>query len=372
MATEPRGADLLTVVGALLGAQAGREPAADRPVDLASAVRPAVRGVVLHHRAAGHDPGHPALPRLRADQGHRAGDGRADRRPLRRRHPARSSRRSRERLVEVPGLGPKRTTMIAAAWEEQKAIKEVMVFLQGVGVSTSLAVRIYKQYGDASIAVVRERAVPAGRRRVGHRVQDRRHHRPGRRHPARQPGAGQGRAAATPCREAADDGHCYLPAPNLVADAVEDPRRARRPGRRAAWTSWSPRRAWSARTCPAGGRHACPRSTWCRSTAPSSPWPAALLTPAAHRRATGWPHFAGVDWDKALAWLTARTGADLAPEQEQAVRLALTEKVAVLTGGPGCGKSFTVRSIVELAARQEGQDRCWPRRPAGPPSASPS
>ena len=42
--------------------------------------------------------------------------------------------------------------MIGRAWEEQKAIKEVMVFLQGVGVSTSLAVRIYKKYGDASIS----------------------------------------------------------------------------------------------------------------------------------------------------------------------------------------------------------------------------
>ncbi len=59
------------------------------------------------------------------------------------------------RLVEVPGLGPKRTAMIGTAWEEQKAIKEVMVFLQGVGVSTSLAVRIYKTFGDGSIAVVR-------------------------------------------------------------------------------------------------------------------------------------------------------------------------------------------------------------------------
>jgi exodeoxyribonuclease V alpha subunit len=49
-----------------------------------------------------------------------------------------------KRLVEVPGLGPKRTAMITAAWAEQQAIKEVMVFLQGVGVSTSLAVRIYK------------------------------------------------------------------------------------------------------------------------------------------------------------------------------------------------------------------------------------
>ncbi|HEV8648683.1 MAG TPA: ATP-dependent RecD-like DNA helicase, partial [Actinomycetes bacterium] len=59
------------------------------------------------------------------------------------------------RLVEVAGLGPKRTAMITAAWEEQKAIKEVMVFLQGVGVSTSLAVRIYKSYRDDAIQVVR-------------------------------------------------------------------------------------------------------------------------------------------------------------------------------------------------------------------------
>ncbi|HEY9524805.1 MAG TPA: ATP-dependent RecD-like DNA helicase, partial [Thermopolyspora sp.] len=60
-----------------------------------------------------------------------------------------------QRLAEVPGLGPKRTKMIAAAWEEQKIIKEVMIFLQGVGVSTSIAVRIFKQYGERSIDVVR-------------------------------------------------------------------------------------------------------------------------------------------------------------------------------------------------------------------------
>ena len=60
--------------------------------------------------------------------------------------------------------------------------------------------------------------------------------------------------------------------------------------------------------------------------------------------------FANVDWDRALGWLQSRTGTELAAEQAAAVRLALTEKVAVLTGGPGCGKSFTVRSIVTLAA----------------------
>ena len=59
--------------------------------------------------------------------------------------------------------------------------------------------------------------------------------------------------------------------------------------------------------------------------------------------------FAAVDWGKALDWLRGRTGSELAPEQADAVRLALTATVAVLTGGPGCGKSFTVRSVVELA-----------------------
>jgi exodeoxyribonuclease V alpha subunit len=67
------------------------------------------------------------------------------------------------------------------------------------------------------------------------------------------------------------------------------------------------------------------------------------------------PAFRDVAWDKALAWLRTRTGADLAPEQEAAVKLALTEKVAVLTGGPGCGKSFTVRSIVELARARKAK-----------------
>ena len=50
-----------------------------------------------------------------------------------------------------------------------------------------------------------------------------------------------------------------------------------------------------------------------------------------------------------------RTGADLAPEQADAVKLALTGKVAVLTGGPGCGKSFTVRSVVELARARKAK-----------------
>jgi exodeoxyribonuclease V alpha subunit len=59
--------------------------------------------------------------------------------------------------------------------------------------------------------------------------------------------------------------------------------------------------------------------------------------------------FQTVDWPVALDWLHQTTGMTLAPEQAEAVRLALTRRVAVLTGGPGCGKSYTVRAIVTLA-----------------------
>jgi exodeoxyribonuclease V alpha subunit len=65
------------------------------------------------------------------------------------------------------------------------------------------------------------------------------------------------------------------------------------------------------------------------------------------------PSFTQVDWQKALGWLQSRTGQDLAPGQQDAVKLALASKVAVLTGGPGCGKSFTVRSVIELATAKK-------------------
>src|SRR5215203_3336637 len=60
-----------------------------------------------------------------------------------------------ERLGEVPGIGTKRQQLIISAWTEQQAIKDVMLFLQSHGVSTSLATKIYKYYGDDAIGVVR-------------------------------------------------------------------------------------------------------------------------------------------------------------------------------------------------------------------------
>ncbi|MEU2164224.1 ATP-dependent RecD-like DNA helicase [Streptomyces sp. NPDC019208] len=258
------------------------------------------------------------------------------------------------RLVEVPGLGPKRTKLIGAAWEEQKAIKEVMVFLQGVGVSTSIAVRIYKKYEDASISVVKNQPyrLAADVWGIGFLTADRIAQAVGIPHdsPDRVK-AGLQYALS----QSTDQGHCYLPEERLIADSVKL------------------LQVDTGLVIDCLAELAAEEEGVVREQVPSpdggDPVTAVYLVPF-HRAELSlagqlarllrtdedrMPAFQDVAWDKALAWLADRTGAELAPEQEQAVRLALTRKVAVLTGGPGCGKSFTVRSIVELARAKKAK-----------------
>lgn len=253
-----------------------------------------------------------------------------------------------KRLVEVPGLGPKRTKMIAAAWEEQKAIKEVMVFLQSVGVSTSIAVRIYKKYEDASISVVKNQPyrLAADVWGIGFLTADRIAQAVGIPHDSpERVKAGLQYALS----QSSDQGHCFLPEERLIADAVKL------------------LQVDTGLVIECLAELAAEPEGVVREKVPSpeggEPITAVYLVPfhraeialaAQVRRLLRTPEermpaFGDVDWDAALKWLAGRTGATLAPEQEAAVRLALSRKVAVLTGGPGCGKSFTVRSIVELA-----------------------
>ncbi|RSM70248.1 ATP-dependent RecD-like DNA helicase [Actinoplanes sp. ATCC 53533] len=253
------------------------------------------------------------------------------------------------RLAEVPGLGPKRTAKITAAWVEQKAIKEVMVFLQGVGVSTSIAVRIYKKYAEKSIDVVKTEPyrLAADVWGIGFKTADTIAQAVGIPHdsPERVKAGLQYTLS-----QATDNGHCYLPADQLVAEATKI---LDVPGGLAArcLDDLVAEEGVVRERFPEDEEQAIYLVPFHRAEISLANALLALL----HGRADRMPHFAGVDWAKALAWLKVRTGTDLAPEQEEAVRLALTSKVAVLTGGPGCGKSFTVRSIVELAAAKKAK-----------------
>lgn len=256
--------------------------------------------------------------------------------------------REPQRLVEVPGLGPKRTKKIAAAWEEQKAIKEVMVFLQSVEVSTSIAVRIYKKYGDESIGIVKSAPyrLAADVWGIGFLTADR---------IAQAVGIPQDSPERVKAglqyalSQSADQGNCFLPEERLISDAVK---------LLAVDTGLVIECLGELAADPEGVvREAIPDPDG------GDPVTGIFLVPF-HRaelslsgqlrrlldaREDRLGAFADVDWSAALGWLARRTGTALAPEQEAAVRLALTRKVSVLTGGPGCGKSFTVRSVVELA-----------------------
>ncbi len=61
-----------------------------------------------------------------------------------------------QRLRRVPGIGEKRAAQIREAWARQRAIQSIMIFLQGHGIGTVLAVKIFKHYGDGAVATLRE------------------------------------------------------------------------------------------------------------------------------------------------------------------------------------------------------------------------
>src|SRR5690606_25663053 len=244
-------------------------------------------------------------------------------------------------------------------WEEQKAIKEVMLFLQTVEVSTSIAVRIYKKYGDASISVVKNQPyrLAADVWGIGFLTADKIAQSVGIPHDSpERVKAGLQYALS----QSADQGHCYLPEERLIADAVkllqvdtglvieclaelaagpedgEDPGvvREKVPG-------------------PAGGEPvtAVYLVPFHRAELSLSAQLLRLLRTDEARM----PGFRDGDWDTAHGWLKGRTGTDRAHGQDAAVRPAPTPKAAAAPVGPGCGKSFTVRSIVELARAKKAK-----------------
>jgi exodeoxyribonuclease V alpha subunit len=292
-----------------------------------------------------------------------------------------------ERLVEVPGVGDKRLQMIVQAWAEQRAIKEVMIFLQSHGVSTSLATKIYKTYGDESIAVVQADPYRLAQDiyGIGFLTADKIARALG--IPADSP-ARVAAGVAYALNQATDDGHVFLPAPELVEQAaalLEVPPAQAAEGIVRLWQSDL------VKVAPAPGAEALTPGAFTASLpvpqpapllaertaayAPASPDPAqALVNATGHaiyltplffselgvagrlRRlvlegSSRLPRFArpSVDWARLLDQAAAEGAhVTLAPQQRAAVQAALTHRLTVLTGGPGTGKTTTVRTLLQL------------------------
>ncbi len=242
-----------------------------------------------------------------------------------------------ERLAEVSGIGPKKLEQIRRDWQTHQAAREVLVALQGLGVGVSMATKIYQQYGDQAVEVVTTNPYQLALdiHGLGFITADRL--------------AGRlNLDPLTPARLAAgllhildtmgSEGHVYVPEDLLlsrteellqvprppVLGALEDLARAGRvvlpelPSGRAVYK----RPAWVAETGVAQSLGAPDYGRGQPSAAPS-------------RR----PHRTGSKQQRGLM---------LAPEQAAAVAAALKDKVLIITGGPGTGKTTIVSCILDL------------------------
>ena len=243
-----------------------------------------------------------------------------------------------ERLREIDGIGPVRAERITAAWAEQKAVREIMMFLHGHGVGTARAVRIFKVYGADAVQVMSENPYRLARdiRGIGFRTADAIAMRLGITKTAMiRLRAGVAHALT----EAMDAGHCGLPTEELMPLAVtllEAPEELVRTAvdEELAAGNVVADRVGETPCVFLAGLHRAERGIaerLHRIVAGSLPWPS-------------------VDADKALPWIERNTGLELAPSQVAAVRLALTAKVLVLTGGPGVGKTTIVDAILRILA----------------------
>ena len=246
-----------------------------------------------------------------------------------------------ERLLTLPGIGKKRADKVTAAWAEQKAIREIMVFLQSHGVGTGRAVRIYKTYGDEAIVKVSENPyrLALDIHGIGFKTAD----------------VIAGRLGIAPdsliraqagvrhvLQELSGDGHCAAPRDKLVAESVK-----------------------LLEINEAILEEAAREEIAQENLVPEQIHgvPCLFLTPL-HRAERGVannikrildgvPPWGLIDAEKALPWVEEKTGLTLSPSQQDAVTLALTCKALVITGGPGTGKTTLVNSILKILAAKQ-------------------
>jgi exodeoxyribonuclease V alpha subunit len=262
-----------------------------------------------------------------------------------------------QRLLDVLGIGPRRVAKIASAWEEQKQIREVMIFLQGHGVRPSWAVKIYKTFGDAAVQVVREDPYRLAReiRGIGFKTADQIARKLGL--PADSPrrvAAGVAYALS----EMADEGHVYAPQEELIhtaAKMLEVPAELASQGIETLEQEEQIYREAIRHPMAGEGGNGVVREEGTGYAVYLRPFYYGEVGVAGRlRKLLDYPHsrlgvFRGVMWSVLLA--DTGSGLRLSERQKEAVRTALTHKVTVLTGGPGTGKTTTVRTIIDLLER---------------------
>jgi exodeoxyribonuclease V alpha subunit len=239
-------------------------------------------------------------------------------------------------LQTVDGIGPKRRERIAHAWQEAKQVREIMLFLHSHGVSTSRAVRIFKTYGEQAIEKVRENPYMLAKDiyGIGFATADQIAQKVG------IPRDSLNRARAGidhVLLEATSDGHCALPLEKLKLAAVK----------LLEVTEGTVEQALSQMLT--GGS----------LLLEEIDGDALIFLPHLRRAEEGIaarvkslaeaePIYPPIDFEKAVVWCERQTGKKLAPSQREALKTVLSNRVVVITGGPGVGKTTLVNSILMI------------------------
>jgi exodeoxyribonuclease V alpha subunit len=242
-------------------------------------------------------------------------------------------------LQQVKGIGRRRIQRIRASWQEQKAVRSIMVFLQSYGFGTARAVRIYKTYGDQAIELVRANPYRLATDiwGIGFQTADQLAERLGvdRASPLRA------RAAVRyVLQQLGGEGHVGFP-----ESAVQE---------RTAELTGIDRAVIAAAVEQGRAEDELVREPW--KDGGEEPWlylkpffMAELGVARALRQLREGPHpLPAIETEAALEWVEKRMGLELAATQRDAIRQAVTQKVLVITGGPGVGKTTIVRGILEI------------------------
>jgi exodeoxyribonuclease V alpha subunit len=247
---------------------------------------------------------------------------------------------SPQRLLEVDGIGPVRTERIGRAWQEQKEVREVMVFLQGHGVSSTYAVKIYKAYGDKSVSVVRENPyrLALDISGIGFKTADR---------IARNMGIDPGsqiRAEAGIIHvlsELVDEGHVYYPYRELL-------------GKAAVLLEVDEATVEAALAALVEQRRVVVEEQQGDRAVYLTPLHFAEVNVAKRLKALlGSPRqLIQIDVERAIQWVQRAIGIELAEMQKETIRKAIASKLLVLTGGPGTGKTTLINCLIRILERK--------------------
>ena len=239
------------------------------------------------------------------------------------------------RLAEVDGIGEKRISMITRTWQAQKEIRDVMVFLQGNGISAAYAAKIYKQYGNRSIELVRENPyrLATDIKGIGFLTADK---------IAKNIGIEKNspiRAKAAilyMLSELSDDGHVYFPYNELIKKTEKKLEIDENTLTAAISSLLKENRIYIEETED--------RAVYL------VPFYVAEKGIALHlkRIKESSSSIRPINSQKALEWVEERLGITLAERQREAVLLSTNSKVLIITGGPGTGKTTIIRAILKI------------------------